>query len=33
MGLALGRMVRLLASVGVDYRFGEIVARDLSARG
>jgi len=25
--------VRLLASVGVDYRFGEIVARDLSARG
>ena len=32
MGLALGRMVRLLASVGVDYRFGEIIARDLSAR-
>jgi len=32
MGLALGRMVRLLASVGVDYRFGEIVARDVSAR-
>ena len=32
MGLALGRMVRLLASVGVDYRFGEIVARDVTAR-
>ena len=32
MGLALGRMVRLLASVGVDYRFGAIVARDVSAR-
>ena len=32
MGLALGRMIRLLASVGVDYRFGEIVARDVSAR-
>jgi len=32
MGLALGRMVRLLASIGVDYRFGEIIARDVSAR-
>ena len=32
MGLALGRLVRLLASVGMEYRFGEIVARDLSAR-
>jgi septum formation protein len=31
MGLALGRMVRLLASVGVEYRFGELVTRDLTA--
>ena len=29
MGLALGRMVRLLASVGVQYRFGELVETSL----
>jgi len=29
MGLALGRMVRLLASVGVDYRFGDLVETSL----
>ena len=28
MGLALGLMVRLMACVGVEYRFGEIVTRD-----
>ena len=28
MGLALGRLVRLLAAVGVDYRFGELAHRD-----
>jgi len=27
MGLALGRMVRLMASVGIDYRFGELATR------
>ena len=27
MGLALGLMVRLMARVGVEYRFGEIIAR------
>ena len=32
MGLALGRMVRLLASVGVEYRFGELVMRDVARR-
>jgi septum formation protein len=32
MGLALGRMVRLLASVGVEYRFGELVTRDVAPR-
>ena len=26
MGLALGRMVRLMADVGVEYRFGELRA-------
>jgi septum formation protein len=26
MGLALGRMVRLMAQVGVEYRFGDIIA-------
>ena len=25
MGLALGRMIRLLAEVGIHYRFGELV--------
>ena len=25
MGLALGRMIRLLAEVGIQYRFGELV--------
>jgi septum formation protein len=28
MGLALGRMVRLLHAVGVEYRFGKLVLRD-----
>jgi septum formation protein len=32
MGLALGLMVRLMASVGVEYRFGEITARDHDSR-
>lgn len=32
MGLALGLMVRLMASVGVEYRFGEIIARDHDSR-
>ncbi len=27
MGLALGLLVRLMARVGVEYRFGEIIAR------
>ena len=32
MGLALGRMVRLLAGVGVEYRFGELVMRESAAQ-
>ena len=32
MGLALGLMVRLMASVGVEYRFGEIILRDQGSR-
>ena len=32
MGLALGRMVRLLESVGVEYRFGALVMRDVARR-
>lgn len=28
MGLALGLMVRLMAGVGVEYRFGELITRD-----
>ena len=32
MGLALGLMVRLMASVGVEYRFGEIIAPHHDSR-
>jgi septum formation protein len=32
MGLALGLMVRLMERVGVEYRFGEIIARHLDSR-
>jgi len=32
MGLALGLMVRLMARVGVEYRFGEIIARGHDSR-
>ena len=32
MGLALGLLVRLMARVGVEYRFGEIIAPHLDSR-
>jgi len=32
MGLALGLMVRLMASVGVEYRFGEIISPQHDSR-
>jgi septum formation protein len=32
MGLALGLMVRLMARVGVEYRFGELIARPPDSR-
>ncbi len=32
MGLALGLMVRLMAGVGVEYRFGEIISRPFDLR-
>ena len=32
MGLALGLMVRLMARVDVEYRFGQIITRDHAAR-
>jgi len=32
MGLALGLMVRLMARVGVEYRFGEIITREHDLR-
>jgi septum formation protein len=32
MGLALGLMVRLMARVGVEYRFGEIIMGDHDPR-